>query len=223
MTLVALADVPTVDIDPSELSSAAESLRTHADATTDSAERISTTWNTLPTSYEAPEAGELLARMSVVPRAADDFADIARRIAAIMAQLADQLALARAQESTLRAEVVSFRDAVRGFRASSGDMGLGSSADTWGPGQFLRNQELISECLSLRTLRDTVIEEARGDLAPIGQPDVVLPVIGVVGASPSAPAWAAEYDAVADGIGFAILERLSGGNRRRRPRSACGP
>ena len=211
MTLVTLADVPAVDIDPSALSSAAESLRTHADATTDSAERITTTWNTLPASYDAPEAGELLARMSVVPRAVDDFADATRRIAAIMAQLADQLALARAQETSLRAEVASFRHAVRGFRASSSDMGLGSSADTWGPGQFLRNQELISECLSLRTLRDTAIDEARGDLASIGQPDVVLPVTGVVGASPSAPAWAAEYDAVADGIGFAILERLSAG------------
>lgn len=146
MTLVALADVPTVDIDPSALSSAAESLRTHADAAADSAERISTTWNTLPASYEAPESEELLAPMTVVPRAADDFADNARRIAAIMAQLADQLALARAQETSLRAEVVSFRDAVRGFRASSDDSGLGSSDDTWGPGQYLRNQELISEC-----------------------------------------------------------------------------
>ncbi|MXS73729.1 hypothetical protein CSIV_12685 [Microbacterium sp. CSI-V] len=211
MTLVALADVPTVDIDPSALSSAAESLRTHADAATDSAERISSTWNTLPASYEAPEAGELLARMTVVPRAADDFADTARRVAAIMAQLADQLALARAQETSLRTEVVSFRDAVRGFRASSDDMGLGSSDDTWGPGQFLRNQELISECLSLRTLRDTAIEEARGDLASIGQPDVVLSTTGVVGARPSSSAWAAEYDAVADGVGFAILEKLSAG------------
>lgn len=211
MTLVALADVPTVDIDPSALSSAAESLRTQADAATDSAERISTTWNTLPASYEAPEAGELLARMTVVPRAADDFADTARRIAAIMAQLADQLALARAQETSLRAEVVSFRDAVRGFRASSDDTGLGSSDDTLGPGQFLRNQELISECLSLRTLRDTAIEEARGDLASIGQPDVVLSTTGVVGARPSSSAWAAEYDAVADGVGFAILEKLSAG------------
>ncbi|MFM9653756.1 hypothetical protein ACKI1S_48045, partial [Streptomyces galilaeus] len=90
-------------------------------------------------------------------QAAEDFAEATRRISSIMAQLADQLALAHAQETSLRAEVESFREAVRGFRASSDDMGLGSSDDTWGPGQFLRNQELISECLSLRTLRDTAL------------------------------------------------------------------
>ncbi len=100
MTLVALSDVPTVEIDPSALSAAAESLRNHANSATDSADQIMTTWNTLPASYEAPESGELLARMSVVPRAADDFAETTRRVAAIMAQLADQLALARAQETS---------------------------------------------------------------------------------------------------------------------------
>lgn len=175
MTLVAVSDIPTVEIDPSALSSAAESLRNHADAVADSSGRITSTWNSLTGSYDAPEAAGLLSRMSVVPRAADDFAEATRRIATIMAQLADQLALARDQETSLRAEVEGFRQAVRGFRASSDDMGLGSSDDTWGPGQFLRNHELISECLSLRTLRDTAIEEARSDLASVGQADVVVP------------------------------------------------
>lgn len=90
--LVALSDVPRVEIDPSALSAAAESLRNHANTATDSADQVMTTWNTLPASYEAPESGELLARMSVCPRAADDFAQTMRRVAAIMAQLADQLA-----------------------------------------------------------------------------------------------------------------------------------
>lgn len=213
MTLVSLSDIPTVEIDPSALSSAAESLRNHADAVADSSERIATTWNSLTGSYDAPEAAELLSRMTVVPQAAEDFAEATRRISSIMAQLADQLALAHAQETSLRAEVESFREAVRGFRASSDDMGLGSSDDTWGPGQFLRNQELISECLSLRTLRDTALEEARGDLASIGQADVVVPSAEDAGGSaPALTGWVAEYDAAANGVGLAILAKLSAGS-----------
>lgn len=63
----------------------------------------------------------------------------------------------------------------------------------------------------MRALRDAAIDEARGDVAAIGQPDVVLSTADVVGASDSPTAWAAEYDAVADGVGFAILEKLSAG------------
>ncbi|MFX6335058.1 hypothetical protein ABTF54_20545, partial [Acinetobacter baumannii] len=77
------------------------------DAVADSSERIATTWNSLTGSYDAPEAAELLSRMSVVPQAAEDFAEATRRISSIMAQLADQLALAHAQETSLRAEVES--------------------------------------------------------------------------------------------------------------------
>lgn len=212
MTLVALSDIPAVEIDPSALSSAAESLRNHADAVADSSERIATTWNSLTGSYDAPEAAELLSRMSVVPRAADDFAETTRRIGTIMAQLADQLALARAQETSLRAEVASFREAVRGFRATSDDMGLGSSDETWGPGQFLRNQELISACLSLRTLRDTAIDEARSDLASIGRADVVVPSADDAGGTaPALTGWVADYDAAANGVGLEILAKLSAG------------
>ncbi|MCG7416067.1 hypothetical protein MHY30_00885 [Microbacterium sp. ACRRU] len=211
MTLVTLSNVPSVTIDPSALSAAAESLRHRADAAADSAERITATWNALPASYDAPEAAELLARMSVVPRAADDFVETFRRIAAIMTELADQLALARAQETSLRAEIESFRDAVRGYRTSSDEMGIGSTEDTWGPGQFAHNQELIAACLSLRSLRDAAIEEARRDLASISQPDIVLSSSNAVGTSPSSTAWTTEYDALADGVAFAILAKLSAG------------
>lgn len=211
MTLVTLSNVPSVTIDPSALSAAAESLRHRADAAADSAERITATGNALPASYDAPEAAELLARMSVVPRAADDFVETFRRIAAIMTELADQLALARAQETSLRAEIESFRDAVRGYRTSSDEMGIGSTEDTWGPGQFAHNQELIAACLSLRSLRDAAIEEARRDLASISQPDIVLSSSNAVGTSPSSTAWTTEYDALADGVAFAILAKLSAG------------
>lgn len=211
MTLVTLSNVPSVTIDPSALSAAAESLRHRADDAADSAERITATWNALPASYDAPEAAELLARMSVVPRAADDFVETFRRIAAIMTELADQLALARAQETSLRAEIESFRDAVRGYRTSSDEMGIGSTEDTWGPGQFAHNQELIAACLSLRSLRDAAIEEARRDLASISQSDIVLPSSNAFGTSPSSTAWTTEYDALADGVAFAILAKLSAG------------
>ncbi|MFB3979189.1 MULTISPECIES: hypothetical protein [Microbacterium] len=43
MTLVTPSNVPSVTIDPSALSAAAESLRHRADAAADSAERITTT------------------------------------------------------------------------------------------------------------------------------------------------------------------------------------
>ena len=212
MTLVSLSDVPSVAIDPVALSSVAASLRRYADSVSDSSERLTTRWSTLHLDYRAPEAGELLSRMSVVPRAADDFAATTKRVATIMAELADHLALAREQERSLRDEIETFRDAVRRFRATSDDTGLGSTGDTWGPGQFIRNQTLLSECLAVRTLRDTAIEEARGDLASIGRPDVFLLNADPAGTTTrSISAWAAEYDAVANDVGFAILEKLSAG------------
>nr|WP_307333858.1 hypothetical protein [Microbacterium sp. SORGH_AS_1204] len=206
------SDVPAVAIDPVALSSVAASLHRYADSVSDSSERLTTRWSTLHLHYQAPEVGELLSRMSVVPRAVDDFAATMKRVATIMAQLADHLALAREQEKSLRDEIDTFRDAVRRFRASSDVPEWGNTGDTWGPGQFIRNQTLLSECLAVRTLRDTAIEEARGDLASIGRPDLLLPPTESVDTpTPSISAWAAEYDAVADDVGFAILEKLSAG------------
>ncbi|MFX5510259.1 hypothetical protein ABTD49_20550, partial [Acinetobacter baumannii] len=65
----------------------------------------------------------------------------------------------------------------------------------------------------MRTLRDTALEEARGDLASIGQADVVVPSAEDAGGSaPALTGWGAEYAAAANGVGLAILAKLSAGS-----------
>lgn len=212
--LITLASLPEITVDVAGLDAAASDHRREAALVGPAAESAHGAWQGLEHSYETPERWELVAKMSVVRTAGQDFTDGLGSVADALATCAQELAGAERRLELLHSEVTALRAAVSSYRLDQAEMldvDASDTSDAWGPGQYLWHAELLSERESIRTLIETSLEQARSDLtavsAPVGLGD--LADGSSADASALATSWTSRQDVFEADLSMVMLMRLA--------------
>ncbi|MFF0909600.1 hypothetical protein ACFWZW_02785 [Microbacterium enclense] len=201
MRVVGTEDVPQVRIDPLVLSAEAAELRGSATAADEANDELVSTWAGLTGDYDAPEAADLLVRMTPVTEAVAEVALTFTTVADVLDRLAETLASAQGTASLLSEEVADF---ARLAARRSGEI----EEYPWTPGERERNLELLAGCVAVQQSIDTAVDEARSDLSRIADPPFTFD--SAPDAGPASPSTAvAQHARLTNDVAEGILEALA--------------
>jgi hypothetical protein len=210
--LITIASLPEVKVDVAALDRAAAELKNQAGLVGPATQQADTAWSGLRSSYETPESGELIGKMTVVRTAGDDFDETMGTVADVLGTCADELAGAERRLEQLKSEVTSLRSTVQSFRADQAellDVDAAQAGDVWGPGQFEQHAALVAEREAIRTLIDTAVDEATTALKAVSDPVGVAGLTGPADATALSTSWSGEQTRFEGDLALAVLARLA--------------